>query len=523
MSTTYALAESIFTIAGTTEYVRDEYADPGTDAGGVPKPGSTTATVAMGLRGDASAEQEINLKGFGSDDDFSISTTPDGRLTAISYKAVGIGGRLVEATASILAFVGSIAAAIGSAGAIAASTGTTTDGGGEPKPAPEPKQTPEDRAKAKWGEKHPVEAKLLTDYTSLVTEVSKTLAAVRKDAGKRADARRQTAAIARTKRLELLRADALLEVDRLTANYKAWRSPTITTRMVARSFELPVKDLPVGLGTAPNPVDLSESARAVWNDLGVIVQIAPGIADPPAATAPYPTGPWIDYYLPDAEEASRDRLRWRLPRPIRVWIWRRGPADAIDLERTFPTFVVDGGSRLGNLKVDRGLFGDHSAQVEFGEYGMATKVSTQEKGAIGMFADAIAKVPGQVTAGLENAQKAQVAASALIDTQEQRRLDAVKRRVETLTKELEEKGLTATQGDYVRLKELEQRASLSEAEAKLEPASDLALLKQRLETLQTEASIRQAQLEFQLAEMYAQMATPTNPRRVPKPSGPKGP
>jgi hypothetical protein len=470
----YRLPESYLTIAGTIQLVTDTF-----DRGGqeTPKSDSAAASVAIGLRADRSAagDRSFDLERLRSDDDLTVSQTTDGRLASISYKSVGIGARVVEAGAKVIAFVGSIAGAILKVGA--AASGAPVAGLGDI-------QTPDEKARTSWDGDHPLEAELYGTYKELIRHAACEQMKARDAAAKAQDAADQSKLMARARRLQQLISDAQGELDRIDTLYRAWRASTITTRREERTYELGVGVLPLGEGETPDPNDLADGPRQVWEQLGVIVTMSRAGGHAEHGAGSLDAGRW------DQEEQTD--IVWRLPRLTRFWIWRGSQDGTVILDRTFPVAVVDRFSHLDGVTVSPTLFGEKSGQIDFGDLGVPTKVIRAEKGAIGAFADALKGIPDAVVGGLEAAGKAQTALTGVLDAADVRRLAALERRVKTKQQELEEKGLAATADDYAELKRLQQQVEIADAEGKLappSPPSELDQLKAQLDLASTRAAL----------------------------------
>ena len=144
---------------------------------------------------------------------------------------------------------------------------------------------------------------------------------------------------------------------------------------------------------------------------------------------------------------------------------------------------------------------------------MPSKVIRAEKGALGILADALAKVPEQVTGGVEAASKSYTAAATLFDAQQDRELAVLKRQVELAQKRLEQKGLEATAEDYAEAARLEQQAAMAEARKKIAPAAaptELALLTEQRSIVEAQAAIATTQramaLDTELSSVRAEIA-----------------
>lgn len=436
MQIKYAMAESVVTVSGTIEFVSDQF---GPDEQRRDTP--STATVMLGLRADeGGGSRTLDIDSGKSDNELTVSLTPDGRLTEVAYKATGAGGRIVAAGAKVIAFVGGIAARL--AFLSGASPGA------------------DEEAEQAWKTANPELSGQRDEYRELTKTLPDKILKARQAAAKAETAAVMQADIARARRLEQLLADARTELDRIETLYRAWRSATITTRRLSVIHTISVDSLPHGAaGTQPDHTKLSDIARQVWDDLGVIVQVEP-------LYGRVNVGPFHQPEEGSAEDESR-LLRWRIPRPVRFTIWRRAANALPSLERSSPEYVVDKVSSTAGVALKSVFFGEETATVSFGEYGFPSKIGMTSTSGWASFMDALGGVPEALSGGLDSADKVQTSISGLVDAAAERDLASKKRELELLQTELENKGLAATAEDVARLKRLEQQVAIAGAEGKL--------------------------------------------------------
>lgn len=478
----YYLAESYVIVSGSIKHERDAATNE--------EKTEADATVAVGMRGDETDKRPILFGKDGADDDFTVVLTSDQRLSSVQYKSVGIGGRLIGTTATIVGFVGGLARSVVRMGT-----------------APEKRKTPEEAARAKWDGDHPREAGLLGKYKAIAERAADGIVAAHEDSVTATTPAVQATALARVRRLEQSLIDSRREIERIEALYRAWRAQQVTTRSELFTYNLSIAELArdpnnqPGNPTTPNISELGEKARKIWTDLGVIVQVgAPdGRMQPPRRDTP-------EY----KESEEHRRIRWRIPRPVRMSIWRLGEENECVLERTFPSLIVDEQCDTAAMTLESNVFGEQSAEIEFSESGIPTKFVHGEKGPLGSFADALKDVPSTLVAGLQAAKDTTSSLTTLADANEERELAGLKRRVERAQQELERKGLDATAEQFAELKRLEQQVAIGDAQGKLAPPSELDALKSQLELVQTRSSLHAAErteaLDSELADIRAEVA-----------------
>lgn len=477
MRVDYLLAETIVTVTGTVSVTTDDVRGPDVRS-------TDDVTVVMGVRGDeGNGTRWLDFGSGKADLDFSVSLTSDRRITGLSYKGTGVGGRVVKATGTLVAFVSGIAARLSFA-------------------APGVQES-SDPVQQKWAARHADLARLQGEYAALVPSLEDKLLEARTAAANAESPTEQSLAMARARRVHRLLDDVRGELARIDDLFRAWRATTLTTRQERIVHTISVDALPRGeAGAKPQPGDLNGTARAVWEDLGVIVQVEP--ADARVIGAPH-------HQPPEGDEQEESRLlRWRVPRPVRLTVWRRGKNDVPVLERSHPATIVDRRCSTVGVPLTASLFGGTSAEVAFDADGVPTKVASTSTSGWAEFAEALGGVPEAVASGLDSVTKAQASVTGLLDARAERRAAAVKREYEQLQNELNLKGLNATADDVARLKRLEQRVAIAEAEGSLAGPSEVDELEAELREVKARTELsaarREEALEYELSDLRAEVA-----------------
>jgi hypothetical protein len=200
----------------------------------------------------------------------------------------------------------------------------------------------------------------------------------------------------------------------------------------------------------PDPERLSARARAVWDQLGVIVELGPADGYGDAGRS----GPATS--APDGECV----VTWRVHRPARLWIWRRGAAGVPTLHRTVQADIVDEHSREQHMVLSDRAFGEQGGALVFDESGAVTKIVRNDTSGLGAFADAVVGVPAAVSGGVEAASKITTGVTTAADATADRRLASLKREKELRELELEQRGLAATPAEVAEVKRLQEQVEL---------------------------------------------------------------
>ncbi|WP_375431459.1 hypothetical protein [uncultured Friedmanniella sp.] len=264
------------------------------------------------------------------------------------------------------------------------------------------------------------------------------------------------------------------EIGRIDARKAAQLASWLPTRTESVTFELSTAHAYRGDGRPPRGGP-GGRAQEVWDALGLAVQIGP--PDTSVEVGPV-----------ELETVTSDRddeeplVRWRVPRRVQVTIWRRADSGPV-LESSDQQWVVDEHCDTRTLPLRERLFGSSSANITFGPLGAPSLVTTGSTSAAGALGDALGGVPADVAAGLASATSLTSGVTGLLDAGAERQLAGVKRRVELQQKRLELLGSAATEDDYVKLKVLQQRVEIADAEGKLLPPDELAVLKGEVELL----------------------------------------
>jgi hypothetical protein len=386
MQIDYQLAESTVTVAGTREI--------GVDADGTEEV-AVDATVTLGVRGERTWSRRLALGEGGADQDFAATLTPDGRLTSISYKSTGIGARVVDATLTLATVL----------------AGLVTRAGTATRSLPPPEG---------WAAAHPDLAALRGRYRALVARAADELLAAREAAvgePHRSFDIRRLARLLDDSRAELARLDALRD---------AWNAGRHVTRTERHTVELPLAVLPEQDGTRPpDPAALDERCRTVWTTLGVIVSVDPARGRP--------------RHIPPEDGDELDLVRWRIPRPTRVWTWHPDPDGAPTLHSCTPVQVVDEHCDTAGVQLDTRFFGEVGVQLEFGDLGAPSRIAHGDTSTAGSVAGVVTAAPDRLDTGLAAGERLR---AGLV-----RRLDAARA-------ELERAGIAATDAQHAEVQRL---------------------------------------------------------------------
>ncbi len=470
----YLLAESVVMVKATIEQVEDSEA--GTDELDYDK---ADIEVLLGVRGDVgNGTRELTLGGSG-DDDLTVDFAGDRRLVAISYKSVGVGSRVMNAAATVVATVAGIAVR----------TGGLTFGFAMGEQTRETGRS-EDEIREQWNQAHDTESTHRDDYSNLVEAATKKLREAREAVVESDDPEAIARASARAYRLQAVVTASQEEVDKVDELYRLWRDSKKKRRNRHLEYTLSVDTLPevAGDNAAPDPTSLTGTAKTIWDDVGVLVQIGPADG-------------WSSHRQ-SGGESKPNGVEWRIPRLVRLWVWRRGEDDKPSLEHSFHATIVDKHSESDHMSLDTSAFGEKGGAVAFDELGAVTKIVRNDKSGLGSFADALGGLPAAVASGLDSASKISTSVTSLADASAERRLATLKRQVEQQTKELEKKGLAATAQDFAELKRLEQQVAIADANTKLASPGGLA-------HVQGQLALEAAYRDLEMAERERALANET--------------
>lgn len=501
----YLLAETYVSVRGRLVTTLDKY-------GGDTNPVPDGVTVEVGVRGDeGNGLRSLEIGSRGADNEFSLNVTPDGRISGVTYKTTGIGGRVTEAAGRVLAFVGGLGARVGLGAAT--TVDRALDGAKENRNLDRKAQedrglTPEEKAAAAWALQNETLTDLRGKYRAALSGLATGIYEARAAAAAADTAATQLAAMARARRLERLLDDARREIATVDDLYRAWRRGTIVTREAEVVHVLAVEEIPArAAGTVPQPGGFTGNLDQVWRTLGVTVQIEPadGYTNPGHFSGPVHLPP-----LGTGAEEERT-VRWRVPRPVRLSIWRREPASGLPiLERSVPHLLLDQRCTIRGLALTGAAFGSRSATVAFDSNGVPTSIARTDESGVGAFADALAGLPAAISGGLETADKVQASVGTLLDAGAERRAAAAKRAFEQAQTDLNARGLAATAEDFARAKRLEQQVTIAAAEGALAPPSEAAVLEAELREVTARHALatarREESLEYELGALRSETA-----------------
>lgn len=444
MQHTYLLAESVVTLTGTKEFLTDIF----DDAQEHQQP-STTASAVLDLRGDEGGGlRTLAVKDRGQRD-LTIGLTTDRRLSTVSYKSVGSGSRVLAGAAKLLATVVGVGLRLSVPGA----GGGGTESYPENEPPPDSRGlTADERAQQEWDATHVDLASRRSACVDVIQKASQAELGQWRSA--LADTGQIEASLAQARRLAGLAERARAEVERIDALYAAWRAGTKVTRQEVWTYTLSMAQLP----DRPGPPLFAGAAQEAWAGLGIGVQLErlDGPRRPPTQ-------------VPESE------VCWRVPRRVRVNVWQAGGslADAPILKSSTLAMIVDETCDLASLPLTSRYLGDDGLELAFGELGVPARIGTARTSGVAAAADALGSLPSDALTGLETASKLQAAVSGLQDAGMDRKLQGLKRRLETAQQEIQLKADAATAHDFVRLKLLEQQVAIAEATGKLAPSTEL--------------------------------------------------
>lgn len=518
MDFTYLLSESVVTITGTLVHTEDDFEHV------QPAPEPVDVVVALSLRGDGSGLRTLAFGDRGADRDFTISLTTDGRLAGATYKSKGVGAVVLGASAKILAAVGGVAVGVAGRGAMlrtltdARSASATGESSSQDDGEHTLSETPEQRALAAWRGR-PGNGDLASQwdgYVTLASRLAAMLLEVRERVAEATEATERLAAAAEARPLQALLDVAREEAERIDSCYRAWRAGTKRERRESVSFEVGASLwIPGGRTTVPDTNNLSGSAEAAFEALGVLVSVTPD--------EDHAVKPPVVHLPPERSAPEEDRiLRWRLPRVVRLTVWKRTAARLV-VERSLLERIVDQDSSTSGLTLEGRVFGDDTAELTFDALGVPTKISTNVTSGVGTVAAGLGALPAELAAGLASALSLRDSFNGLRDGSDKRRLDVLNRQLEIANTELSLKGIVATQEDYGRAKRLAQQLEMATAEGSLAPPSALASMELELKLSETatklSAARREAALAAELGDLRLEVARLTAAEELQKARG----
>jgi hypothetical protein len=493
MELDYRLAEHVVLVTGSVEEVDDRFGDPDERAS------SADATIALAVRGDEGAGLRTLRLSERGDNDITVELTSDLRLTSVSHKSVGVGTKVLSAGVSVISTIAGLAirAGVGGGGSVGA-LGVRNLLTREAEPTHVSPADREKAARAVWEVANSDLAAHQTSYRNLLARTRTKLLAERTTIVD-GDPDQVAAAVVRVNRLEAVAADCAAEVEKVELLYKAWREAQRTRTVRHLACTLEVGSLVVaGPDTPPDPATLTGTAKALWDDMGVIVTVTP--ADGRGSTT------WT---AQDAPAPDPSTVFWRVPRPVKLCTWRIDADEKPVLDRVEEVQVVDVHSQVVGRSLGDRFFGSEEAGIVFGPDGAPTKLSSSDISAAGALADALGGLGTKVAEGLDTASKISTTAATLSDANAKRRLDALTTEHALVSKRLELDGLDATAADFAEAKRLEQQVAMAKATGELAGPSELSRLQNQL-ALETarrdlEAVARSRALDTELAAAQAEI------------------
>lgn len=460
----YLLAESVFTFELSVDFVLDERLDAVREYLDEP-----VTSVSQSVRGDSShGERDLKPPRRG-DNDFTFAWASDRRVSSLSYKSAGVGSKVVGAAVKVLALI---------AGTVIRGPVRSATQRDETKEPPGPAQV-----RAAWEASNKEAAAHQKRYEDIAGKATEGLANLRLEmVSKDIDAFAAALKLARTRQLEQVLDVALKEVAKIEAMASAWSEARITRFPRRLSYTLALDELPTHEdATSESPWNDPKAEHAeqpvwdfLWKKCGIWVEVGPTLAS--SDWHPNPDG-----HVP-GEILQRDdpHLYWRIPRPARLWIWKKSVSGQPVLEKAVDIVVTDRFSLSDSLLLDGRFFGEASVEVLFDDLGFPSKLVQGDKSAVGAIADTLSGIPDQLIAGLGAATTIGTSIEDLRDAADKRSLEVIKRQVEQRAKELELQGVNATADSYAELKRLQQQVEIATAQGSLAPASELSQLQHEL-------------------------------------------
>jgi hypothetical protein len=464
----YALVTSAIRIRAAKVTTSDSFAPPR----------STVEDLQVELVHRAGPTRTLRTGTGKGDQELSVRLTSDGRLQSIEYNTTGIGGAVVTASAKMLAFVGSLAAAVVRTGNLAAAD----------KRAPDPREA--------WAEKHPEEAAQLARLRQVASTTAAKLADVREQMAHEDGVIKLRNLAVREGMLESNLDILRSEIGRLEDLYKSWRNAHIARSSARVERLVDVEQLPVrGSLDVPNPATLKPPLDELWNELGVLVEVV----DPKRNAASPP---------PEPDDLSH--VTWRVPRPIELWVWKRGDDGPVLVSQS-TVHIADAQSGIDSIELRGSLFGAHGGSLTFNDDGRPAALKIEKDSPVGAFANAFGSVPAAVTESVGHAKKLTDTWHELRDASAEREKAAAERELATARARLELVGVHATADDFAALKRAEQALKLRAATRAISPDADAVDdLKRQLDLVTAQADIeakrRAARVDADLEMLRAEVA-----------------
>ncbi|WP_436497140.1 hypothetical protein [Actinokineospora sp. HUAS TT18] len=426
--------------------------------------------------------------------DISVQVTPDERLQSLEYKWTGAGPAVVAATAKLVGFIVSTGVTL-----LSAASGGVLAGQQDGSP-PDPLED--------WAVAHPDAAALLAQNTSLAKQAAEKLVELRCQlltAGSTAQSRDL---VARSRAVEAAVEAARAEVARLTALRTAWLAAQRTSHSselecVVALDQLPLRAPDSPLSAVPTPPTAGSPGHQLWTDFGVLLEVVDPkrVDDAKAQHTPAMGG---------AEQESR-MVRWRAPRPVELWVWRRTPSGSVVLVTRTPIQIADKRCDTRAMELHASSFGEHGGAWTFNDDGSPASIKVNDKSKAAALANALSAAPDALVGGVKQAKELTDTFAAIQDAPAERRKAAAERDLAAAKARVELLGVNATADDVAALARAEHAVKLRTASRAVSPAADaLDDLKLELEQLTTQNGIatqrQSAMLAGELADIRAEVA-----------------
>lgn len=327
----------------------------------------------------------LAVKDHFADSKISLGLTDDGRLTSSALESLGEGAILLGSAASL------VTSAVADAAAAAKIVAAQIEEGGEAAEEPFARQD------------------LLDDLTRSENDLAARLVSL---AAQIAGSDGGTPRPAAPGPEDLSALSSALELvsqqrDRLTKEKVAWESAGHTVSK-ASSYTLDVADLPTGSHFNPHQ-EMADAAKKVWADLGVMTSV---VDDHEPQAHPIDNVPAGDDapFQPGAE----DRLWYRLPRRVRLDMWKKTEDGPPELVRSSHVEIIDKHCPHLSLPLgSSGWFGRDTVSVKMGALGTPVLLSSDRDPGLANAATALAKVPTLISTGITDASGIATAWQAL--------------------------------------------------------------------------------------------------------------
>lgn len=502
----YRLPLSVVRASGTVTITKDTILDKDEAA--------PEAAMLLDVMGDERVRTIRIDYGWLRDTGVAFELTEDERLVSSAVESTGQAGKAVLAVASVGGALAGLAlgappvlvAAAGAAMAKVSSEALAFQIRQLEGELSDEEKTDEQKVEEAYEKAHPGVMALSKQYATLVLELNLKMAAAVRELADAADGGDRAAALWRLRNYGQGLAASQAEFERLKQHFKAWRAGTLKSRSEKREYLLSLDliraaDVTIGddrkVSFAANPE--ARKVRKVWEDLGLTVRVIPANGK--------------DMHVPDAAE---NVILARVPRWVRLDVYKKGDNDEALLIESKPHLVVDGMSAIKKVKLRKSLWAKRSATLKFSESGALTGYASTATAAAAAFAETVQGVPAAVASSLEQSKKIYDQVEALRTRSLDQRLARVKKEVELKEQELTREGLLATAGSHAELERLKQEASILEQRDKIagfgppsEHSAELSNLKQQIELLTAKYDLAVAQRalasESELGEIWREI------------------